>query len=230
MLELLPGNRNSKLGRKVWQAQKYADGLLLPAPDRYWQWCSVLEPTAVRSLLAKDYDVTEFARRKSEYLAYILPEGDMNDVLLADLHLVLVGDMLTKADSMSMANSLEVRVPFLDHTLVEWVAQLPAEFKLHGNMRKRILQDAARPYLPEMLYNRPKQGFEVPLRGWFLGPMRGYIEQQILNEEFIRTQGIFHYPTLLELWQAIQAGKNAKEDWTLWAVIVFQHWWRKYMV
>jgi asparagine synthase (glutamine-hydrolysing) len=95
-------------------------------------------------------------------------------------------------------------------------------------MRKRILQDAAKPLLPTELYNRPKQGFEVPLKDWFCGPMKSYIQKEILNAEFIKEQGIFHYEKLKALCDLVWQGRNTKEDWTLWAVIVFQYWYKKF--
>jgi asparagine synthase (glutamine-hydrolysing) len=77
--------------------------------------------------------------------------------------MLLPNDMLTKVDSMSMANSLEVRVPFLDHEIVDFAMNLPDSFKINEHSQKRILQDTFRNDLPDELYNRSKKGFEVPL-------------------------------------------------------------------
>jgi asparagine synthase (glutamine-hydrolysing) len=147
----------------------------------------------------------------------------MNAVLRTDMELVLPGDMLTKVDVMSMANSLEVRVPFLDHRLVDFVSRLPASDKLRGNYRKFMLQDFSRDLLPAHLFDRPKQGFEVPLRGWFLGPMRAFIEANLLDAEKLREQGLFDPPAVHRLWQTIRKGGTGKEEWTLWNLIVLQH-------
>jgi len=227
LLGALPSSRNSKFGRKVWQLQKYAQGLGLDLPERYWRWCSVQRVEEVDRMLTLSVSPSDREALRLEFLHLIHPGADMNDVLHADMRLTLVGDMLQKVDAMSMANSLEVRVPFLDHHVVEYAFGLPASYKLTQQMRKRILQDAARPLLPPMLYNRPKQGFEVPLRGWFLGPLRSYIEQDLLNRDRLEAQGIFRYEGLDRLWQTIVRGDNAKEDWTLWAVIAFQNSYQK---
>ena len=88
------------------------------------------------------------------------------------MQIVLPGDMLVKADMMTMANSLEVRVPFLDHELVNYIFSLPAHYKIDKNARKKILKDTFRGMLPEELYNRPKHGFEVPLLKWFRGDLK----------------------------------------------------------
>lgn len=226
---IVPSNRNSKLGRKIWQIQKYVKGLKDHPKQRYWKWCSVLEEEELPNLLCLSLPEKEWNTMKSFYLQDIQENStSMNDVLLTDLRLVLAGDMLVKGDRMSMANSLEVRLPFLDYRVVDFVNELPSEYKIYGNMRKRILQDAAKTILPAELYNRPKQGFEVPLKDWFSGPMKNYLEKEILNRDFILEQGIFHFEKLQELCQKVWQGKNTKEDWTLWAVVVFQHWYKKY--
>ncbi|GIV43697.1 MAG: asparagine synthetase B [Bacteroidia bacterium] len=229
LLSIIPSNRNSKLGRKIWQVQKYTKGLKDSYSERYWKWCSVLEEEKLPQLLALDYNKAHFEKIKAFYTQNIQENSiSMNDVFLTDLQLVLPGDMLVKGDRMSMANSLEVRVPFLDYRVVDFVNQLPSEYKVYGNMRKRILQDASKKILPPELYNRPKQGFEVPLKDWFCGPMKTYLEKEILNRDFVQEQGIFHYAKLQELCQTVWEGKNTKEDWTLWSVVVFQHWYKKY--
>lgn len=229
LLCIFPSNRNSHLGRKLWQIQKYAKGLKENPQQRYWKWCSVLEEKELANLLCLSLPEKEWNTIKNFYLQEIQENStSMNDVLLTDLRLVLAGDMLVKGDRMSMANSLEVRLPFLDYRVVDFVNQLPSEYKIYGNMRKRILQDAAKKILPTELYNRPKQGFEVPLKDWFCGPMKSYLEKEILDRDFILEQGIFHFEKLQELCQKVWQGKNTKEDWTLWAVVVFQHWYKKY--
>src|SRR5690606_653214 len=108
-----------------------------------------------------------------------------------DMHLVLQNDMLTKVDLMSMANSLEVRVPFLDHNVVDFAFSLPDDFKVYKGFKKRVVKDAFRELLPEELYSRPKHGFEVPLLKWFRGDLRSLIEDDLLNDAFIEQQGVF---------------------------------------
>lgn len=228
LLNLIPSSRNSQIGRKIWQLQKYANGLKESYSERYWKWCSVYPETELSQLLCIRYNHQEFSQIKNLYTQKITSNSSMNEVFLADLQLVLPGDMLVKGDRMSMANSLEVRLPFLDYRVVDFVNALPSDYKIYGTMRKRILQDAAKPLLPTELYNRPKQGFEVPLKDWFCGPMKSYIQKEILNAEFIKEQGIFHYEKLKALCDIVWQGKNTKEDWTLWAVIVFQYWYKKF--
>jgi asparagine synthase (glutamine-hydrolysing) len=89
---------------------------------------------------------------------------------------------------MSMANSLEVRTPFLDYELVDFAASLPPDYKVNGSGRKLIVQDAFRSMLPEALYHRPKHGFEVPLLKWFRGDLNSWIFDDLLDEKSIRSR------------------------------------------
>src|SRR5690349_23125954 len=88
-----------------------------------------------------------------------------------DLKTYLVGDINTKVDRASMANSLEVREPLMDHPLVEWLAKVPSSFKVRGNEGKVLLKKTMEPHLPHEVLYRPKMGFAVPLSKWFRGPL-----------------------------------------------------------
>jgi asparagine synthase (glutamine-hydrolysing) len=150
----------------------------------------------------------------------------MNDVLHADMHLVLANDMLTKVDLMSMANSLEVRVPFLDYEVVDFIFSLPDHYKINKSIRKRILQDTFRDILPSELYKRPKKGFEVPLLKWFRKEMRSTIMDDLLSEELITSQRIFHYPAIQKLKQQLFSSNPGDVHARIWGLIVFQQWWK----
>ena len=193
--DLLPKSRNSPMGNKIRQFQRFAKGMKVSPRERYWLWASISSREDSLNLLnpniRQELELEKINTFKSELLEPIRP-NDMNSLLLMDYNLVLPNDMLTKVDLMSMANSLEVRVPFLDHEVVEFAFSLPAEFKIDASMKKRILQDAFREVLPDQLYKRPKHGFEVPLLKWFRTELRSAIENKYLDDEFIREQGIFN--------------------------------------
>jgi asparagine synthase (glutamine-hydrolysing) len=113
---------------------------------------------------------------ESGFLARMLPHcmlpdeaGTLSQVMYWEATANLTGDMLVKVDRMSMANSLEVRSPLLDHELAELAATIPHEWKIGGGRGKRILLDAVGDRLPAALLNRPKWGFGVPLADWFRG-------------------------------------------------------------
>jgi len=144
------------------------------------------------------------------------------------MHLVLQGDMLVKADLMSMANSLEVRVPFLDHELVNFMFTLPPEYKINKYGRKFILKQTFGHLLPEELLKRSKHGFEVPLLKWFRTDLKNTIEFDLLSESFIKEQNIFNYSEILKLKQKLFSSNPGDSVARIYGLIVFQHWYKKY--
>jgi asparagine synthase (glutamine-hydrolysing) len=101
-------------------------------------------------------------------------------MLYIDTKVWLPDDILLKADKMTMAHALELRVPFLDHKLVEFTAGLPAKFKLRGRWGKVLLREAMRGVLPEPILHRAKKGFPVPTEQWLRGPLKGYVRETVL--------------------------------------------------
>lgn len=166
--------------------------------------------------------------QREECLQYMKGKSEMNEILYTDMHMVLQNDMLTKVDLMSMGNSLEVRVPFLDHTVVDFVFKLPIEYKIDGTMKKRILQDTFRSTLPEELYRRPKHGFEVPLLKWMRNELWQTIDNDLLGPRFIGEQNIFNYPYIQELKSKLKSNNPGDAQLHIWALMVFQKWWKKY--
>ncbi len=187
LLKYLPQSRSNKLTNFNRQMVRFGEGAKLSASNRYWQWAGYADESEATSLFSdasKDkFHQQEYNSRKSWLLKDIPDNYSMNDLLLADTKIVLSNDMLTKVDLMSMANGLEVRVPFLDFNVVDFIFSLPADYKINKNVRKRILQDAFRDTLPAELYNRPKKGFEVPLLKWFRKEMRSLIMDDLLSQK-----------------------------------------------
>jgi len=185
VLSFMPKSRNSRLGNFGRQLDKFIKGRRLSKTERYWLWASIQSEEEANYFIKEGPQVRQqrisdeafvYKKLKEQWLKPITKQGNLNEVLITDQSLVLANDMLRKVDSMSMAHSLEVRTPFLDHRLVEFVNKLPVEYKINQGMRKRILQDAFKNDLPSELYNRPKKGFEVPLLQWFRTELRGLIE------------------------------------------------------
>jgi asparagine synthase (glutamine-hydrolysing) len=130
--------------------------------------------------------------------------------------------MLNKVDRMSMRHALEVRVPFLDHELVEYAFTIPGEWKLHRAKRKYILIETFKPLLPPKIRGRPKWGFEVPISAWLKKEMRHYLDQY-LAPDVLRKQGFFNPEVVQGLVASHLAGKQ-EMGWQLWNLIVFSHW------
>ena len=232
LASLLPQSRQTKITNTIRQFNRYGKALNLTPQERYWRWASLGSPKLAMHLLSKDlqgdFDHDEFNDRKHSILNTITNSKDLNEVLLTDMQLVLPNDMLKKVDLMSMANGLEVRVPFLDHRIVEFIFSLPQDSKINGQIRKRILQDAFRDLLPTELYNRPKHGFEVPLLRWFRGSLKSKINGEWLNEDFIRTQGIFDLKAIKKLKRQLFSWNPGDVHAQIWALIVFQSWWKRH--
>ncbi len=225
----LPKSRNSAYGNLFRKLDKFAKGRQLSATDRYWKWCGYADDAYLQSIVAFSLNENEARSRRHQFTRFIGKTGDMNEVLLNDMHLVLPGDMLTKVDLMSMARSLEVRNPFLDVEVVDFAAGLPADYKVSGKGRKRIVQDTFRHLLPPELYNRPKQGFEVPLLNWFRGDLKAWIFDDLLEPGYLKQQGLFNPEAVEALKFALFSNDPGDSTAKIWALIVFQNWYRKWM-
>lgn len=231
--DVLPQSRNGFFSNRIRQLNRFAHGMNQPLPDRYWTWAAFAdEPHALRVLSPasrQQLHLATYAQRKADLLSQLSPGDEMNKVLLTDMHMVLANDMLTKVDWMSMANSLEVRVPFLDVELVNFAFQLPSDYKINKHLRKRILQDVYRDVLPPELYNRPKKGFEVPLLRWFRTEMKSTITEDLLGRKRIEEQGIFHYPEIEKLKKQLFSSNPGDVHARIWGLVVFQQWWKNHM-
>jgi asparagine synthase (glutamine-hydrolysing) len=231
--KLLPQSRNNMLTNGFRQAHRFAEGAKLSPAERYWRWAVYADTAEARKLLSPETEnrllTQEFGDRKHEILRLLKSDHSINHMLLADMQLVLPNDMLVKADSMSMANGLELRSPFLDHELVDFAFTLPGDFKIRGNKRKRIVQDAFRDMLPPELYNRPKKGFEVPLLKWLRKEMKTVISEDLLSKKRIEEQGIFNYKEVEKLSAKLLSNNPGDVPSRIWGLVVFQWWFKKYM-
>ncbi len=224
----LPQSRNGKFSNIFRQLNRFSDGMNLSDADRYWHWASITNEKEASNWLCNSPDMNAYMKRKEEVLENIIPGGSFNEVLYTDLKLVLQGDMLVKVDLMSMDHSLEVRTPFLDYTIVDFVSKLPVEYKINGSMRKKILQESYRNILPEVVFNRKKHGFEVPLLKWFQTDLKSMITEDLLSDAFVEAQQIFKVSEIKKLKQQLFSSNPGDAAAKVWALIVFQHWWKRF--
>ena len=141
-----------------------------------------------------------------------------------DMHTWLVGDINTKVDRASMAHSLEVREPLMDHELVEWAATLPASLKIQGQNGKAVLKKAMEPLLPHDVLYRPKMGFSVPLARWLRGPLRERTRAALMDGP-IAESGFLNVATLQTLMTEHNSGRSDHST-ALWSLLMFDAFMR----
>ena len=148
--------------------------------------------------------------------------GTKRSMMLKDLLGYLPNDILTKVDRASMSVSLETRVPFLDHELVEATFRVPINMHLYGGKSKSILRDILYKYVPKDLIERPKMGFGIPLDSWLRGPLKDWAESQ-LNEKRLDCEGYFVTQKVRKIWME---HLNGSKNWSsqIWNILMFQSW------
>ena len=222
IVSALPQSRSGKLSNLVRRMNRYGKMLKLDPHERYWFLASLLNDPS--SLLKSEIDEDSIQNLKRELLN---KAESLNDYLKLDQKLVLPNDMLTKVDLMSMANSLEVRVPFLDTEVVDFANSLPDSYKVTGAKRKMILQDAFREILPPELYNRPKKGFEIPLLQWMRNELLSDLDQHLFNRDLLNEQEIFVTENVMKLRKTLISQNPGDVHGPIWALFVFQKWYLK---
>ncbi len=151
----------------------------------------------------------------------------LSRIQYVDTKTYLADDILTKVDRMSMAVSLEVRAPLLDHKLVEFVAAIPANLKLRGIVSKYIFKESIKKLLPEEILNRKKMGFSIPLGDWLKKDIKKMAKETLFNS-ISQHRGYFNFEYVQKMWRQHQ---NGVSDFTnnLWALLLFEMWHQKYI-
>lgn len=224
ILSILPKSRSTVMGNIIRRLDRFGHMMSLGAVERYWFLSSLTDdPLPYFASPIDSADVESFKN------SFFVKEPKLRDYLLADQKVVLVGDMLTKVDLMSMANGLEVRVPFLDKEVVAFSRSLPDEYKLSGNQRKRIVQDAFKDILPMELYHRPKKGFEVPILQWMRNELLSDLDQTLFDKEYLKAQNLLSPEAVLDLRKKLFSANPEDVHGIIWALYVFQKWYRRYL-
>lgn len=208
---------------RVFRGKTTFQALARDSVDAYFHTISVLRDEERRALYSSDfrhrlggYEAVEVLRR---HALQAPTDQALALIQYLDYKTYLPGDINTKVDRASMAHALEVRVPFLDHTLIEWAARLPEALKLAGGEGKRVLKKAFEPLLPHEILYRQKMGFAVPLADWFRGPLNETARQALTGER-MGGSGFFDPGTLQRIYTEHTSGRR---DWgsAIWSLICF---------
>ncbi|MCX7893483.1 MAG: amidotransferase 1, exosortase A system-associated [Burkholderiales bacterium] len=208
---------------RVLRAKSTFQALARDSVEAYFHSVSILRDDMRAALFSNTlkgklggYNAVEVFRRHG---ARAGTDDPLALVQYLDLHTYLVGDINTKVDRASMAHSLEVREPLMDHPLVEWLATLPSSLKVRGGEGKVLLKKAMEPHLPHDLMHRPKMGFSVPLASWFRGPLRERVRGALLGERLLAT-GYFNPDYLRRLVEDHQRGLRDYSA-SIWTLLMF---------
>ena len=214
--KFLPGlNQYSNFGDKMHKGANALEAKSLY--NLYYMLCSHWQdPT----------DVVVNSKEPSTLLTEFKPEltglNSQQQMMTLDLITYLPNDILVKVDRAAMASSLETRVPFLNHKLIEYVCKIPQSLKLRNGQGKWILKKILNQYVPKNLTERPKMGFEVPIDAWLRGPLRDWAES-LLNEKKLQQEGYFNPKLIRDKWtEHLSGNRNWQSE--LWDILMFQAW------
>jgi asparagine synthase (glutamine-hydrolysing) len=222
---------NAAWAPRVFRAKSTLEALARDSLEAYFFSVSFLHDGMRRDLFSErfrselqGYAAIEVLKR---HAARAPSDHPLSLVQYLDLKTYLVGDINTKVDRASMAHSLEVREPLMDHPLVEWTSSLPPGFKLRNRQGKFLLKKALEPYLPPEILYRPKMGFAVPLARWFRGPLRQPLRDTVLGSVLAET-GWFNASYLRRLVEDHQSGRRDNST-PLWTLLMFESFLRNMM-
>lgn len=187
---------------KIFRAKTTFEALARSSVEAYFHSVSLTTPAQRSQLfsasLKQQLDGYESLSVFEDYASKAPSQHPLTLIQYLDLKTYLVGDILTKVDRASMAHGLEVRVPLLDHRLVEWTFGLPPEMKLKGQCGKYVLKKSMEPYLPNDVLYRKKMGFGVPLADWFRGPLKPLLKERLLGSIMVDS-GLFNMETIEQM-------------------------------
>lgn len=214
---------------RMFRAKTTFEGMARTSVEAYFNSVSLMRDPVRRRLFSSTlkaelagYNALDVFRR---HAANCNTDDPLALIQYLDLKTYLVGDINTKVDRASMAHSLEVREPLMDHELVEWMATLPSSLKIRGAEGKYLLKKALEPQLPEAVLYRPKMGFSVPLAQWFRGPLRERVRDSVM-EGRLADSGWFNPDYLRHLVVSHQGGSHDHSS-ALWSLVMFEAFLRQ---
>ena len=215
----------------VNKLKRFVEGSVLSPRLRHYRWSTFLTE-GKKSLLYGEGLKESLDHRDSysRFVAYLKAHEEADPLWqeqFADLKTYLVDDILVKVDRMSMANSLETRVPFLDHRVVEFVTNLPSDLKLRGFKTKYLLKQTMSGRLPAEILSRGKEGFSIPIKNWLRHELKPMLHE-VLSPERVGQEGLFN-PSYVEKLKSEHFTGVANHSHQLWSLMIFEIWRGMYL-
>ncbi len=214
-------------GRWTSRMMRGCNMVLTEFPERYRSYTSIFKDEECAAGYTTAFKAA-LASESRQIMAQWHEGMSATDWMMRQDQMTYLPDcLMVKADVASMANSLELRAPFLDYRLVELAARIPASLKRQGMSGKLILKKVAKDLLPTMVLNKPKTGFGIPLAEWFRKDMKGLLTDTLLSEQFAK-RGLFFPPFVRKM---VDEHLNGSRDWSnrLWALVFLELWYREFV-
>ena len=210
-----------------YKVRRFLEGSLLPPADAHLFWNGTFSESKKKALL-RDGRTAAPGRLVNTLPTESFQLGMLNQYLWLDQKYYLSDDILIKCDRMSMAHSLEVRPPFLDHRLVEFANSLPAELKLNGSTLKFVLRELMKDKLPPAVIRRRKEGFDIPTHHWFRGPLQPLLLDTI-TPQAVESAGVFQPSEVQRLIES-HLRRKANFGYPLWGLLMLFLWMKRWKI
>ncbi|MGD9562041.1 MAG: asparagine synthase (glutamine-hydrolyzing) [Pyrinomonadaceae bacterium] len=223
---------SSELKRsRVRDLKRFVKAAELEKTDRYLRWVSAFDRTSKAGIYTPEFAGEVASLNASqvldEWFARANGAGILDASMLADQMTYLPNDLLVKVDIATMANSLEARSPFLDHSVIEFAASLPDSLKMRGFQTKSLLKKVAARHVPADVVYRRKMGFGVPIGKWFRGEMKGFLKEVLLSERSLE-RGIIK-SEVMKRYVGEHASAERDHSFQLWTFLMLELWFRRFI-
>ena len=213
-----------------YKARKFVEGARLPPAQAHFSWRSIFTEEEKSALFTNDFAASVRSHQSADIWGDLFSECSdvsyMEKGLYSDYKTFLAGSILPKVDTMSMANSLEARTPFLDYELVEFMAKVPTALKMRGFKTKYLFKQAMGSVLPKHIVHRKKAGFHTPLSGWFRRELRGWVDEVLSAENVSSTRRL--NVAYVDRLKAEHFQGRSNHAFKLWGLMNFVVWHNTY--
>nr|MBI3613022.1 asparagine synthase (glutamine-hydrolyzing) [Nitrospirota bacterium] len=218
-------------GEAINRIKRFIQSADLPPAERYFAYRALLSGARRAGLFAEDVrSAIDFSRVEADCARYYHAPNDadpLDRAMYQDVKVYLPDDILANTDRMSMAHSLEVRVPFLDHKVMEFCATIPHACKVRGFQKKYLFRKAVAHLLPEQILRKKKQGFVGPMASWLRHDLKEYV-RDTLSEGALKAHGLFTPRAVTDILDEHFTGRR-RHDTLIWALVIFQVWHKLYL-